>query len=293
MPSAPIAVLFTNSKQAKQSATATELRLVTMAVPTLTIAVLTKNEAHRIEACLASAAFADQVLVVDSGSTDNTVALSRQAGAEVFEYPDWQGFAVQRNRLIAHAKCDYIFFLDADELITPAFQKELQAIVQSNAQAVWQIQWRMVAYGHELTYYISRSKVERLFRRDMLKEYVGAVHEQAILHNENPANPVPRKVISAKLLHHSRETVRGSLEKLTQYVMLGASKRAQAGKRGGVVRGLASGLSMFVRLYVFRLGFLCGGAGFLYCLFVALEAFFRYAALHYDKDHLTNNVGRA
>ena len=293
MPSAPIAARCTNSKQAKQSATATELRLVTMAVPTLTIAVLTKNEAHRIEACLASAAFADQVLVVDSGSTDNTVALSRQAGAEVFEYPDWQGFAVQRNRLIAHAKCDYIFFLDADELITPAFQKELQAIVQSNAQAVWQIQWRMVAYGHELTYYISRSKVERLFRRDMLKEYVGAVHEQAILHNENPANPVPRKVISAKLLHHSRETVRGSLEKLTQYVMLGASKRAQAGKRGGVVRGLASGLSMFVRLYVFRLGFLCGGAGFLYCLFVALEAFFRYAALHYDKDHLTNNVGRA
>jgi glycosyltransferase involved in cell wall biosynthesis len=293
MPSAPIAVRCTNSKQAKQSATATELRLVTMSVPTLTIAVLTKNEAHRIEACLASAAFADQVVVVDSGSTDNTVALSRQAGAEVFEYPDWQGFAVQRNRLISHAKCDYIFFLDADELITPAFQKELQAIVQSNAQAVWQIQWRMVAYGHELTYYISRSKVERLFRRDMLKEYVGAVHEQAILHNENPANPVPRKVISAKLLHHSRETVRGSLEKLTQYVMLGASKRAQAGKRGGVVRGLASGLSMFVRLYVFRLGFLCGGAGFLYCLFVALEAFFRYAALHYDKDHLTNNVGRA
>jgi glycosyltransferase involved in cell wall biosynthesis len=264
-----------------------------MAVPTLTIAVLTKNEAHRIEACLASAAFADQVLVVDSGSTDNTVALSRQAGAEVFEYPDWQGFAVQRNRLIAHATCDYIFFLDADELITPAFQQELQAIVQSNAKAVWQIQWRMVAYGHELKYYISRSKVERLFRRDMLKAYVGAVHEQAILHNENPAAPTPRKVIAAKLLHHSRETVRGSLEKLTQYVMLGASKRAQAGKRGGVLRGLASGLSMFLRLYIFRLGFLCGGAGFLYCLFVALEAFFRYAALHYDKDHLTNNVGRA
>jgi glycosyltransferase involved in cell wall biosynthesis len=264
-----------------------------MSVPSLTIAVLTKNEAHRIQACLASAAFAHQVLVVDSGSTDNTVALCRQSGAEVFEYPDWQGFAVQRNRLIAHASSDYIFFLDADELITPEFQKELQAIVQSNAKAVWQIQWRMVAYGHELKYYISRSKVERLFRRDMIKEYVGAVHEQAILHNEDPAAPSPRKVISAKLLHHSRETVRGSLEKLTQYVMLGASKRAQAGKSGGVLRGLASGFAMFLRLYVFRLGFMCGGAGFLYCLFVSLEAFFRYAALHYDKDHLRNDVGRA
>jgi len=147
------------------------------------------------------------------------VALCHQSGADVFEYPDWQGFAVQRNRLIAHARGDYIFFLDADELITPAFQKELQAIVQSNAKAVWQIRWRMVAYGHELKYYISRSKVERLFRRDMLKEYVGAVHEQAILHNEQAGMPTPRKVMATKLLHHSRETVRGSLA--TLYFSLG------------------------------------------------------------------------
>ena len=58
------------------------------------------------------------------------------------------------------------------------------------------------------------------------------------------------------------------------------------------MRGLASGGAMFLRLYVFRLGFLCGGAGFLYCLFVALEGFFRYAALHYDRDSLTGRVIR-
>ena len=74
--------------------------------------------------------------------------------------------------------------------------------------------------------------------------------------------------------------------------MLGAAKRAESGQRGGVLRGLGSGLSMFVRLYVFRLGFLCGGAGFLYCLFVALEGFFRYAALHYDRESLTSKVAR-
>src|SRR3989344_4608592 len=72
------------------------------APPTLTVAVLTHNEAHRIEACLKSAAFADQLLVVDSGSTDNTVAIAQSLGAEVHSYPDWQGFAVQRNRLLAH-----------------------------------------------------------------------------------------------------------------------------------------------------------------------------------------------
>ena len=109
------------------------------APPTLTVAVLTHNEADRIEACLRSAAFADQLLVVDSGSTDDTVALAGALGAEVHSYPDWQGFALQRNRLLAHARGDYIFFLDADEVMTPAFAQELQAIVRSREQAVWTI----------------------------------------------------------------------------------------------------------------------------------------------------------
>ena len=103
------------------------------APPTLTVAVLTLNEAHRIEACLQSAAFADQLLVVDSGSTDDTVAIAQRLGAEVHSYPDWKGFAVQRNRLLAHARGDYIFFLDADEVMTPAFAQELQATLQTLA----------------------------------------------------------------------------------------------------------------------------------------------------------------
>jgi len=260
--------------------------------PTLTVAVLSHNEAHRIEACLRSAAFADQLLVVDSGSTDGTVAIAQGLGAEVHSHPDWQGFAVQRNRLLAHARGDYIFFLDSDEVMTPAFAQELQAIVRSGEQAVWKIRWRMVAYGHELTHFRSQSQIERLFVRSMVKEYTGVVHEQAQLHALPGGGDVPRRLIKARLLHYSRTTVRGSLEKLTQYVMLGAAKRAEVGKRGGVLRGLASGTSMFLRLYVFRLGFLCGGAGFLYCFFVALEGFFRYAALHYDRDTLTGRVIR-
>ena len=150
--------------------------------PTLTVAVLTLNEAHRIEACLQSAAFADQLLVVDSGSTDDTVAIAQRLGAEVHNYPDWKGFAVQRNRLLAHARGDYIFFLDADEVMTPAFAQELQAIVRSGAQAVWSIRWRMVAYGHELRYFRSQSQIERLFVRAMVREFTGVVHELSLIH---------------------------------------------------------------------------------------------------------------
>ena len=111
---------------------------------TVTVAVLTHNEAAGIEACLRSAAWADQLLVIDSGSSDATVALARAAGAEVFEYADWQGFAVQRTRQLQHASGDYVFFLDADEVMSPAFAQELQAVVRSGSAAVWQIRWRII-----------------------------------------------------------------------------------------------------------------------------------------------------
>jgi len=246
---------------------------------TLTVAVLTLNEEKRIRACLQSASFADQLLVVDSGSTDGTVTIAKEMGAEVHIYPDWQGFAVQRNRLLKHATGDYIFFLDADEEMGLAFQKELQAIVQSGEEAVWKIQWRMVAFGQELKYLRSISWVQRLFVRRGISAFTGVVHEQAQLVKE-----LPIKRIRTPLLHYSRPSVRDSLHKLTQYAVLGAAKRAKNNKRGGVLRGLASGISMFFRVYVLHLAFLSGGAGFLYSFFIGLEAFFRYAILGYDKE---------
>ena len=254
----------------------------------LTIGILTLNEQDNIEDCIRSASCADQVIVVDSGSIDRTTAIACEHGAQVFRYDDWQGFAVQRNRLLAHAKGDYVFFLDADETISPALRDELQAIVQSGEQAIWMVRWRMVAFGQELKYLRSTSKVERLFWRGLLREYTGAVHEEAQLSRSD----VKRHLMKTPLLHHSRNTVRASLEKLTQYALLGAAKRAKEGVHGGIWRGIAASSAMFVRLYFFHFGFLCGGAGFLYCVFVALESFFRYAALKYDRPYLSEDVRR-
>ena len=250
---------------------------------TLTVAVLTLNEEKRIRACLQSASFADQLLVVDSGSTDRTVTIAQEMGAQVHIYADWQGFAVQRNRLLQHATGDYIFFLDADEEMGPEFQQELRAIIESGESAVWKIQWRMVAFGRELKYLRSISRVERLFVRSHVKEFTGVVHEEAQLDQ-----PVARKEIRAPLRHHSRDSVKDSLQKMTQYALLGAAKRAERHKKGGVVRGLFSASNMFIRVYFLHLGFLCGGAGFLYSVFLAGEAFFRYAALAYDDEFQIN-----
>ena len=257
--------------------------------PTLCIAILTLNEERRIAQCIQSAQFADQIVVVDSGSQDDTVAMAQGLGAQVHIHSDWQGFAAQRNRLIQHCKADYIFFLDADEVIPAELATEIQAAVQSQAQLTWEVLWNQVAYGKPLTMMKTTGGVQRMFPMANLLRFEGLVHEKAIL--RNPQTPVRK--FKHRLWHYSRETVYGSLQKLAQYAQLGAAKRAEKGKRGGVLRGFASALNSFIQLYFFRRGFMCGAEGFLFCFFIALECFFRYAMLHYDRNTLNETAKRS
>lgn len=248
----------------------------------LSIVVLTLNEAHNIEACLQSAqSVAGQVLVVDSGSQDATVEIAQRMGAQVVEYADWQGFGVQRSRALQHVQADWVFFLDADERLTPALAREIGEVVTQSVDAVWEVEWEQMAYGQSLGRMRGTGGVARLFPMQVLEGFHGAVHEGAVLRH-----PLPTHRLRQRLPHFSRETIYGSLVKLAQYVQLGALKRHQAGKRGGLLRGMGSGIANFTRLYVFQRGFLCGRAGFLYSFFVGLECFFRYVALDVDREQL-------
>ena len=246
--------------------------------PTLGVAVLTLNEAHRIEACLRSAAFADQIVVIDSGSTDDTRNLAVGLGAQVHLHADWKGFGEQRTRALQHLNTDYIFFLDADEEITPDLQAEIVQAVASGEDAVWRVWWDEVAFGRALSRMKPRGGIRRLFQRATLERFEGLVHEAPVLRRSG----VPVRMFKNRLLHHSRTSVYGSLRKLAQYVQLGAAKRGAQGKKGGVGRGLVMGTLVFMRVYVFQRAFLCGAPGFLYGQFIALETFYRYAAMRYD-----------
>jgi glycosyltransferase involved in cell wall biosynthesis len=256
--------------------------------PSLLVGVLTLNEASRIAQCIESAQFADRIVVVDSGSEDATVDIAEQLGAEVYVYPDWQGFAVQRNRLLSHCHEDYVFFLDADEVITSSLQTEIETVVQRRSVGVWEIVWDQVVFGQPLSRMRETSGLPRLFEAKNIVGYEGVVHERAILRDAS----VPVYRFKSRLLHYSRDTIYGSIQKLAQYARLGATKRALLGRKGGVMRGFASAFASFLKLYIVRRGFLCGGAGFLYCLFVGLECFFRYVMIDYDRDHLEARTKR-
>lgn len=256
--------------------------------PTLTIAVLALNEEAQIEACLRSAAFADQLLLVDAGSTDHTVPMAQALGAQVHVYPDWQGFAVQRNRLLRHTTGDWVFFLDADEVITPALAADIQAAIAPDHDAVFHVTWLHVAFGKPLTRMRRGKGIPRLFPVRQVVQFEGVVHEGAKL--KDPG--IPHNTLNTRLLHHSRRTVHQSLLKVAQYAQLGAIKRLERGQKGGLLRGFASGLTSFFRYYIVQRGFLCGRAGFLLSLVVALESFFRYAAMTVDRDNLQTPVSR-
>ena len=256
--------------------------------PSLTIAVLTLNEAAQIEACLRSAAFADQLLVVDAGSTDETVSIAQSLGAEVHVHPDWQGFAVQRNRLLQHTTGDWVFFLDADEVIPPELAREIEAAIAPDHDAVYHVTWLHVAFGEPLTRMRRGKGIPRLFPIRQVVQFEGVVHEGARLKDPD----IPHNTLNTRLLHHSRRTIHQSLLKVAQYAQLGAIKRLERGQKGGVLRGFASGMTSFFRYYILQRGFLCGRAGFLLSLVVALESFFRYTAMTVDRDNLHTPVSR-
>lgn len=254
------------------------------AAPRLSIGVLTHNEARRIERCLASAAFADQIVIVDSGSTDGTLDIARRFTDQIHSHPDWQGFGVQRDRLLKHLDGDYLFFLDADEVISPELAAEMRAAIaapaDTNPPDAWTIRWRQYMLGRRLQPYLESSRVLRLFRRSALAGYRAVVHEEPVW-----AITQPRiGTLASRLEHHPRDTVAAALRKSTQYAVLGAGKRRAAGRRGGIVVGALSALRVFLSSYFFKLGCLNGGPGFLLAVFMAYENFFKYVIVAYDED---------
>src|SRR5690554_2127851 len=96
---------------------------------TLSVIIITKNEAANIDECLASVAFADEIIVVDSGSTDATRDLAAARGAKVVLTPDWPGFGPQKNRALDMATCEWVLSIDADERVTPELAAEIQAVL--------------------------------------------------------------------------------------------------------------------------------------------------------------------
>jgi glycosyltransferase involved in cell wall biosynthesis len=243
----------------------------------LTIAVLALNEADTIAQCLRSADFADQLIVIDSGSTDTTREIAHSLGAEVYTYSDWQGFGIQRMRALKHCSCDYLFFLDCDELIPKELADEIRKTISKGEVNLGLIRWDDYILGKRLQGIHQTKGVARLFKTSNLLGFEGEVHESAIYRS-----PTIHVVFKTRLIHYSRRSIYQSLLKLVQYSQLGAIKLKGSDKQTGVRAGLLHAAPKFLNLYLFKGSFRSGAEGFIYSFLISLEIFFKYCAARYD-----------
>ena len=242
-----------------------------MTSPTLSVILVTKNESARIDACLASVAFAGEWIVVDSGSSDDTADRARAHGATVFVTDDWPGFGAQKQRALEHARGEWVLALDADEQVTPALAASIRAVVAGPASPVaYEIdrlssfcgQW--IRHGD---WYPDR--VLRLFRRESARFTPDSVHERVSVDG-------PTGRLEGHLLHDTMPTLDHALAKMNRYSSGRAADLAAAGKRGGLTRGIAHAAWAFLRSYVLKRGFLDGRAGFILAAYIAEATYYRY-----------------
>jgi glycosyltransferase involved in cell wall biosynthesis len=241
----------------------------------LSVVILTKNEEDRLPAALASVAFADEIVVADTGSTDATGERARLAGAR-FVAIGWDGFVGSRNRALELARHDWVLVLDADERVSEALRLEILAVLDADDRAV--AGWRMPRLSHFLGRPIRHGSWYpdyklRLGRRSRgLRAEGGRVHEALAVDGN-----VGRLV--SPLIHHPYRDLSDALRKASRYAQLGAEDRYDRGARGSAAGLFLRPAFEFFRFLVLRRGFLDGAVGWSVAFLHASSYFLRAAFL--------------
>jgi glycosyltransferase involved in cell wall biosynthesis len=240
----------------------------------LSVIVITRNEQANIVDCLRSVDFADEIIVVDNGSTDDTVALARLEGALVHQTHDWPGFGPQKNRALAHATGDWVLSLDADERVPPELREEILKVISSkNAPDCFSIPRSSWFCGRFMRHSgWTPDYVDRLFKAGTAQFSPDLVHEK-LLHMGR-ARP-----LSNAMLHYSHRSFSDVLTKIDRYSTASAQQALARGKRSSVWGAVGHGAWAFVRTYVFKAGFLDGEHGLALAIANAEGSYYRHIKL--------------
>ena len=238
----------------------------------LSVTLITLNAAHQIAACLASVAFADEILVVDCGSVDDTIQIAQQHGARVL-HQDWLGYGAQKQFAVEQAKHDWVLCVDADERVSETLRNSIEAaLVQPQAHGFTmprcnKFLGRWLRHGEGYPDWSLR-----LFHRAHGRWSADPVHEKVALDS-------PASLLKGDLLHESSEDLAAYLAKQNRYTSLAAESLFKRGKRVGIVRLALSPVLRFIKFYVLRLGFLDGAAGLVHISIGCHNSLMKYAKL--------------
>ena len=253
----------------------------------LSAVIITKNEEERIASCLDSVSFADETIVIDAGSTDKTVFIAKEKGAQVYHFP-MKDYASQRNHGLEKAKGEWLLYVDADERVSKELQNEILAIVNRQSSNVK----RENAYTiYRKNYYLGnhewpkKEKLERLFRREGLKGWYGRVHESPMVEGEISE-------LHAPLIHYTHRDLSSMTNKTVEWsdaesdLLLQSKHPRMLAWRFIRIMG-----TKFLDSYVKQGGWKAGTAGLIESMYQAYSYLIIYARL-WERQNQMNNEQR-
>lgn len=243
----------------------------------LSVIVIVKDAAKNIQRCLESVKWADEIIILDSGSQDNTVEICQQYTQNIFS-TDWPGFGIQKNRALDKAQCKWVLSIDADETLSTDLIEEIKQIIckaedQHDAYAIKRVSFfcgKKIRYGDW-----SRDKVVRLFRRLPSIQFTPVIIHEKLKGYLNPGH------LKGVIFHDTMQTISQVLLKLEHYSSFTAEKSYQQHKKSSILKAILHAKWCFIRGYLLRLGFLDGREGFILAVSNALGVFYRYVKLIY------------
>ena len=238
----------------------------------LSAVLITRNAAAVLAPCLESLAFADEIVVVDSGSSDGTAEIARRYGARLVQ-KEWLGFGRQKQFAVDQAKHDWVLCVDADERVSPALATSIRAALAAPVSPVYRMPRRNRFLGRWLSHgegYPDWSP--RLFNRMNARWSDDLVHEK-VLYAVTPGT------LQGDLLHDSSDDLAAYLERQNRYTTLAARQAYELGRSAGFFHILMSPVVRFFKFYVFRLGFLDGMPGLMHISIGCMNSYLKYAKL--------------
>jgi len=244
---------------------------VSAGIPRVSVAVVTLNEEERLRACLESVVWAEELVVVDAGSSDKTVAIAREFTDRV-QFRAWDGYGTQKNFALGQCRGAWILSLDADERVPEALRKEIQATLAGEPrEAGFYVPRRNLFQGRWMRHGgLYPDWQLRLFRRGQGRFAERAVHESVRVDG-------PTRRLRTPLIHESYRSVADAVARLNRYSDLAAADLAASGRGGGLVDLVVRPAWRFVSMYLLRVGFLDGWRGFLLAALHAHYVFLRAA----------------
>lgn len=241
--------------------------------PRVSAVLITRDAQAHLRECLGALAWADEIVVLDSGSTDATEAICREFNVRFVRSADWPGFGPQKNRVLALARGDWVFSVDADEICTEQLRAEIQLALERDQHTAYAMPRLSSFCGHWMRHggwwpdYVTR-----LFRRGSARFSDDQVHEHLIV--DRAAGR-----LKAHLLHYTYDTMAQAQEKMQRYSTLGAQQAFSQGRRARQLDANLRGAWTFLRTYLLRRGFLDGAAGLKLARYNAQTTYLKYRKL--------------